>query len=147
MHRILLFAALGLLACSDSSPDARSPNEVQTAHARADELRARIPAHVAEICTRHATDQSEYAEACLRAARGLMEAVALRLEQSPATWEEKILAIASICTREALALAQSEVPGRSEQVLLVEGLERGPACVDRQYALLEKLAREAGQGS
>ena len=143
MQRILLLAALGLLACSDSS----SSHEVQTAHARADKLREAMPAHVAEICTRHATHQSEHAQACLRAARGLTEAVAQRLEASPVTWEEKILAIASICTREAFALAQSEAPGRSEQVLLVEGLERGPGCVDREFALLEKLAREVDQGS
>ncbi len=141
--------ALALLACADDD----SPNEIEwvssegASPARAEQLRAKIPAQVAEICGRHDTDQSEHAEACLAAGRGMLEAVAQRLESSPAAWEKKILAIASICTREAFALAQSEAPGRSEQSLLVEGLERGPACVDRQFALLEGLARQVEQGS
>ena len=145
---MLLLCVLMLSCSDDDSPSAMDrPAGGEASHARALQLRAKIPAHVAEICTRHATDQSEHAEACLRAGRSLMEAVAKRLEESPATWEEKILAIASICTREAFALAQSEAPDRSEQALLVEGLESGPACVDRQFALLEKLARESQQGS
>lgn len=145
----ILAVCLLALACSDTDPQdgAEAASLRAIAEARADKLRAAIPAHVAELCSTHRTDETEHAEACFRAGRLLLEAVAQRIEESPPSWEQKILSIASICTREALALAQSEAPGRSEQALLVEGLERGPDCVDRQFALLEELARKVGDDS
>ena len=137
-----LCLVLGLASCTDDGESAESTGEEAAIAARVRLYREGIPEFAREVCDKHGTNDSEYGPACREAAVAFLEAVAVKLETSPLSWERQVIALGGICQREAFRYSQSEWQRRSEQDLLVVGLEKGPACLDRQYELLKELAKK-----
>lgn len=143
---LLVGLAAGMLACSGEAESEMTDDPREVARvARMQVYREGIPDFAEQVCRKHATLETEYGPACLKAAADFLEAVAKQVERAPVTWEKQAVALGGICQREAFRFAQSEAEGRSEPDLLVVGLLKGPACLEYQYGLLKELALREGQ--
>jgi hypothetical protein len=155
-HRTLLpilTLALAATACSESgAPENAATDPVAEAkrvlrQADLDALRASFPERVASLCKRYRTDESPQAEACEKAGFALHERLLEKVEATPYEWQEQTLSLGRLCLRHAFRVAQSEIEGKTEAELFVQGLEEGPKCLDDSYTALIRQLREEAEGS
>lgn len=144
----ILILALGATACGEADAPEGTPED-PVAEARRvlrqadlEALRESFPERVASLCKRYETDESPQADACEKAGFALHERLLDKVEKTPYEWQEQVLSLGRLCLRHAFRVAQSEVDGKTEPELFVEGLEEGPKCLDDSHTVLIQQLRE-----
>lgn len=155
-HRTLfpvLILALAVTACSEADVPQDSPAdpiaEAQRILRQADleALRDSFPERVTSLCKRYGTDESPQAGACEKAGFALHERLLEQVESTPYEWQEQVLSLGRLCLRHAFRVAQSEVDGKTEPELFVQGLEEGPRCLGDSYTAMIRQLREQAEES